>query len=81
MNNLEYVTAQYNTQHSYDNGRTGLGGERNGCSVLDWNKVNKIRAMYIKGSSDFGQVALATLFGVSQASVWRILNGKGWKEA
>ena len=78
--NLEYLTPSQNVQHSYDNGRESLKGERNPAAKLTESDVKEIRSIYRRGVKGLGQVALAHRFGVTQSAIWRILQGLVWKE-
>lgn len=52
-------------------------GEDNGNSVLNWEKVSKIREMYATG--DYSQEQLGLLFGVKQITISVIVRHKRWK--
>lgn len=52
-------------------------GEDNGNSVLNWEKVSKIREMYATG--DYSQEELGLLFGVKQVTISAIVRHKIWK--
>ena len=80
VENLEYVTPAYNTQHSYDNGRKGLLGQRNPAAKLTQEQVAEIKELYQPRTiGGMGQVALAKKYGVTQTAIWAVLNGKCWK--
>ena len=51
-------------------------GERHGLSKMSKPAVRKMRARYTQGES---QRDLADFFGISQASVWAIVNRKTWR--
>jgi hypothetical protein len=64
------ATHQENLQ---DAGRKGRLGKRG----LDWDQVRAIRAAWAQGT---GQGPLARTYGVSQALISNIVNGKRWIE-
>jgi hypothetical protein len=74
VGNLEWNTAQENSQHAY---RTGLSqavtGEKHGQS-----KLTELEAMFIKSSTEPNKV-LADEFGVSSRLVRKIKNNELWK--
>lgn len=74
--NLEWVTIQENNQHAFD---IGLKNCRHQRSLND-EQVREILSVYIKGSVDFGCSALSKKYGVSVATINRIVNGKLYKE-
>ena len=79
--NLEWVTSSENNKHAFANGLklpTICSGKDNWNSKLDEEKVLWIREHYIKGSKEYGQCALARMFGVSQATMWAVINNKSW---
>ena len=74
IENLEWVTASENSIHAHRIGLTSPArGERIGCAKLNDFKVRVIRRM-----SGFTQREVAEIFGVSQFSIWRVLNNRGW---
>ncbi len=82
--NLEYVTPSENQQHAM---RMGLRkpengsrpGELNGSSKLTANQVLRMRAL--RAEEGIGLNELALRFGVSKATAWRVVTGKGWRQA
>jgi hypothetical protein len=52
-------------------------GEQNGRSKLSYNKVNKIREIFL--SKEYSQRKIAEKFNISFQSVWSICHGKIWK--
>jgi len=52
-------------------------GQRNGRAVLTEDKVREIRRAYATG--DFSQMTLASMFGVSQTPISRVIRRKTWK--
>lgn len=81
FSNLEWVTSSENNKHAFDN---GLRSPTICCGIDNWNsklnedKVKWIREHYIKGDREYGQCALARKFGVSQSSMWSVINNKSW---
>ena len=67
VENLEWVTAQENTQHAYEKGLLKNYGEGNGASVLTDEQAKRIRVLYRQKS--YTQDELAELYGVSQGTV------------
>ena len=79
VDNLEWVTESQNSQHAFNNGlRNAPYGEQNGQHKLTQNDVNEIKESYIKGSLMFGGKALAKKYGVTPATISRIVNNKRW---
>ena len=72
--NLEYVTAQQNSQHAVD---TGLGnrGVDNGQSKLTEQDVVNIRRLYEHGNG----AQLARAFGVSKSIVYAVVKRETWR--
>lgn len=64
-----------NMQDALDRGRTARG-ERIGTSKLTGEQVAAIRRL--GGRRDLTQRAIATLFGIDQSQVSRIMAGKRW---
>lgn len=58
--------------------KEALNGLPSATCVLDWNKVRDIRAKYATG--DVTQYELADMFGVSVATISRIVKRKIWHE-
>lgn len=80
VNNLEWVTAQENTQHAMVNGlMRPLKGEEIGTSKLTEEDVKYIREHYIPKDKKYGSRVLAKRFGVSHATISRAYYGERWK--
>lgn len=81
--NLEYKTRLGNVRHSWINGmcagNPAKPGEENHQAKLTWKQVKEIRRLYVRGSRENGQPALAKLFGVSQPMIGCIVRGDRWK--
>ena len=69
-------TQKENIQQAVKEGSIA-SGERQGLSVLTWDKVREIRKLSINGAT---QTQLANQFGVSQGTIWQVVSGKTWKE-
>lgn len=76
---LELGTHQDNSDDMVSRGRTNPAtGEDCPWAKLNWEKVRRIRALYIPHCREFGGRAL--LYGVDQSVVSDIVNHKIWKE-
>ena len=79
-NHLVIGTQLDNIRDRIERGREGdRSGEANGRAKLSSADVVEIRKKYVRGSKEFGQVALAAEYGVRQAHISRILLGKNWE--
>ena len=79
VDNLEWVTSSENNKHAFDIGLkqpTVHYGKDNWNSKFTENDIKWIRQHYIKGDKIYGQCGLARKFGVSQSSIWAIVNNK-----
>jgi hypothetical protein len=56
--------------------RISYPGESNPHCKLTDEECAHIRAVYVKGSRQYGCAALAEYFGVGSSQIWRIVNGK-----
>lgn len=59
--------------------RGGACGSANTKAKLTEDQVRHIRAIYQKGSREFGTNALARRYGVCQGTIWQIVAGHYWK--
>ena len=75
LTNLEWGSPEENYRDQVHHG-TAAHGERNGFSVLTKEVVREIRRAYRAGDGSF--VALGRRFGVSPATIWRVVSGRGW---
>lgn len=75
--NLKWGTAKENAADRKTHG-TNNNGERHGNACLTWQVVHAIRQRYAAGSAD--QKDLAEEFGVSRATVSRVIAGKIWED-
>ena len=79
IENLEWCTGQYNTQHASDNGLLHQKcGEDNPLSKLTNDQVTYIRENYISGDREFGTRGLARKFNVHHETVRSVLKNKTW---
>lgn len=78
VNNLEWISQKENVGHAI---RIGIGsvGERNGKAKLTNKEVSELRKMYIPKDKRFGCRALARRYNVANQTMWRILNGRTYK--
>lgn len=77
VDNLEWVTAQQNTNHKVNQNRHFIPyGESCGMSILKEQDVLEIRALFINGTK---QADLARKYKVSPQVIWYIIKRKTWK--
>lgn len=60
------------------NRQRGAVGERNAKAKLTRQEVCEIRRLYVRQSSEFGTVALANRFGVSNVLIGKIVRRELW---
>jgi group I intron endonuclease len=60
-----------------DNSRKGLNGEKNGRSILNWNKVSEIRKLH--ASKEYKNKQIADMFGIKLVTLEKIVSNKLWK--
>jgi len=76
-NHLIIGTHKENMQDMVDRRRFAiLGGETNGNSILDLIKVEEIRQKYL--NNGISQRKLAREYGVSQGTIWQVVNKVTW---
>lgn len=68
-------TQKENIADKVSKGRQAFGANQ-GSAKLDDDKVSEIKRMISSGEN---QTATAKVFGVSQATIWRIINRQTWK--
>ena len=73
VENLEWVTAQENTLHAYENGLLRNYGERNGWSKLTNKEAKEIKDLYF--NDFYNQDELAELYEVSQGTISHLVRG------
>ena len=54
-------------------------GERNPNAKINQTMVQLVRELYVRGSREFGTVALGRLLGISSTQVRLIVTGQSWK--
>jgi len=74
IENLEWATHQSNIEDKKRHG-THQAGENHGGSKLNWCKVRMIKRAKQRGVST---ATIAKTFGVSKATIQRIVSGNGW---
>lgn len=85
---LRWGTAMNNIQDCIDRGRKKdpprnntlppvMRGEDNPSSIMNWNKVRKLRSEWARGE---GVRALSEKYGISASTVYQIVNYRSWKE-
>lgn len=80
VNNLEWCSNSYNTQHAYDKGlKRAISGADNPQAKLRQKDVDYIRNTYSAWDKKFGARALARKFGVSHVHILRIIKKEKWK--
>jgi plasmid maintenance system antidote protein VapI len=78
IDNLEWVTASRNLQHSYElNLREPRKGEKNCGAKLTEIQVKELKGLYLTGK--YKQKELAEIFLISDSQVSRIVNNNQWK--
>lgn len=81
LENLELANKSTNALHSYrvlGNKGGCLKGEDHNLSILNWEKVRKIRAMWKGGTHTKSE--LATMFGVHYSTIQDVIKNRHWKE-
>lgn len=74
LENLEWCTRSENEKHAYKNDL-----EIHYCK-LSKRQVKEIRELYVPKSKNFGTVALAKKYKVSQSTIYNIIKGLTYKE-
>ena len=78
IDNLEWVTASRNLEHSYElNLREPRKGEKNCGAKLTEIQVKELKGLYLTGK--YKQKELAEIFLISDSQVSRIVNNNQWK--
>ena len=77
VNNLEWVTAQENIIHAYNN---NLMNPAHGIRTNNGHFTEEdIRSIRYKASKGMSQRKIASEYGVKQGAIWLILKGKTYK--
>lgn len=78
VDNLEYISQKENVNHAVDEGLMNFKGENSYNASFTQEQANQIRAEYIPRI--VSQRALAEKYGVSEHTIWRIINNKTYVE-
>lgn len=78
--NLEWVSNPENMKRALEN-NIFVKGENTKQSKLTNDDVRYIRKNYIKGCKEYGSLALAKKFKISQSQISRIVNNTSWKNS
>ena len=78
VENLEWVTDEENKAYAHEDG-VYLKGEKNSTAKLTEEDVRFIRQNYKAGDFEFGNIALAEKFKVSEVTITNIVTFKSWK--
>lgn len=73
LNNLEWVTASYNTQHAFDNGLATAVGVNNKQATLSDSQVLKVLSLYQAGETISN---LSRQFNVSRRAIAKWIKGE-----
>ena len=80
VSNLEWATRKEKMQHAYKLGlKKPVSGTNQGNSVLTKEQVLEIRETYKAHSKEFGMIALAKKYNVSEACIKRCAKGETYK--
>ena len=78
VKNLEWCTNLENMRHSVETGLRNVKGENNPSAKLTVKDVVNIRKEYIPKSKEFGTVALARKYGVTNVMIGKIIRNECW---
>ena len=81
VKNLEWCTNLENMRHSVETGLRNVKGENNPSAKLTVKDVVNIRKEYIPKSKEFGTVALARKYGVTNVMIGKIIRNECWFDA
>ena len=81
VKNLEWCTNLENRRHSVETGLRNIKGENNPSAKLTVKDVINIRKEYIPKSKEFGTVALARKYGVSNVMIGKIIRYECWVDS
>ena len=81
VENLEWCTNLENMRHSIETGLRTVKGENNPSAKLTAKDVENIRKEYIPKSKEFGTVALARKYGVSNVMIGKIIRYECWVDS
>lgn len=79
VSNLEWCTRAMNMRHAAETGvmNKPKGVKNASAKLTDW-KIKAIRWLNEYYPHRYNQYVLADFYGISQASIWRIVNRKSW---
>ena len=80
VKNLEWCTNLENMRHSVETGLRNIKGENNPSAKLTVKDVINIRKEYIPKSKEFGTVALARKYGVTNVMIGKIIRNECWTD-
>ena len=78
VKNLEWCTNLENMRHSIETGLRTVKDENNPSAKLTAKDVENIRKEYIPKSKEFGTVALARKYGVTNVMIGKIIRNECW---
>ena len=81
VKNLEWCTNLENMRHSVETGLRNIKGENNPSAKLTVKDVINIRKEYIPKSKEFGTVALARKYGVTNVMIGKIIRYECWVDS
>lgn len=79
VNNLEWCSDSYNTQHAIEHNLLKPYGEDNGMHKLSEKDIKEIRASYIPYDKNNSFNALAKRYDVSRIQIRNIIKNINWK--
>ena len=80
VSNLEWTDRSGQMNHAYRLGlKSSIEGTDNSQSKLSEDDVREIRRTYVRQSKEFGTVALAKKYGVTNRVIGLIANGKSYR--
>lgn len=80
VTNLEWVDRSEQMNHAYQLGlKQSRSGDKNANAKLTADQVREIRATYVWQSKEFGTVALAKKYGVTNRIIGLIVRGLAYK--
>lgn len=76
ISNLEWITAEDNIRHAWENGRHAVGEDSSNV-IFTSQQVRQMRLRMLNGE---GALKIAKEFGVSRGSVQKIKEYRNWKQ-
>lgn len=80
LGNLEWCNSFQNMRHAKNIGLFNVSGESNPSAKLTKSDVVNIRNEYVPNSKQYGTVALAKKYGVSNVMIGKIVRRENWNE-